>query len=526
MQDNEALNYIKQAFELKSQQCYKQAIEMLYKALEIESDNSEILFQIGELYYLLKNFPRSTQYMEKVLKKNQSHIEALNILKKIYIYSNSYNDAYEIAQQIFKLNPNSKNLIDLIRILSSKKDIDKIKEFETSELLNDKAVYEIAKAYYDNCKLADAERKLQEALKINPDNEDALVLLGKIYFDKNEFEKSKEIFNKFPQTSENPEVLNYLGLFAIEDFKFIDAIKYFSKASNIDKQNPKYFYNLGNAYFYNGWFKEALNTYRQAICMEPENLGYRYSLAYLYYEIKDFEKAQKETDFILEQDKNYGLAHVLNALLKFEKKDYLGAQAELENNIKSGDEDTFTLVSLSKIYKELLLFEKAENAIQKAISKSPESLNYSCQLAQIYIAKKEYDKALKIIEEIISKNENYICAYSTGANAALAKGDYETAKKYAQSAISLNMNFAEGYYYLALVRAEEQDFDEAVECMKRAIMYDVNNADYYAAMSNIYKNKKDYKTALGYIKEAESISPAVEYKILFKELAALNRNSK
>ena len=84
MQDNEALKYIKQAFELKSQKCYKQAIEMLYKALETENENVEILFQIGELYFLLKNFGRAEQYMAKILQKNRNHIDALNILKKIY----------------------------------------------------------------------------------------------------------------------------------------------------------------------------------------------------------------------------------------------------------------------------------------------------------------------------------------------------------------------------------------------------------------------------------------------------------
>ena len=55
----ESLEYIKQSFDLKSQGCYKQAIEMLYKALELESDNIEILFQLGELYFLLNNFQRS-----------------------------------------------------------------------------------------------------------------------------------------------------------------------------------------------------------------------------------------------------------------------------------------------------------------------------------------------------------------------------------------------------------------------------------------------------------------------------------
>ena len=76
----ETLEYIKQAFDLKAQKCYKQAIEMLYKALEEESDNIEILFQLGELYFLLNNFQRAASYLEKVLVKNEKHIEALKIL--------------------------------------------------------------------------------------------------------------------------------------------------------------------------------------------------------------------------------------------------------------------------------------------------------------------------------------------------------------------------------------------------------------------------------------------------------------
>ena len=59
--------------------------------------------------------------------------------------------------------------------------------------------------------------------------------------------------------------------------------------------------------------------------------------------------------------------------------------------------------------------------------------------------------------------------------------------------------------------------------MKRAIMYDLNNAKYYAEMSTLYKLNDDIKTALEYIKEAESIDGSTEYKILYKELASLNR---
>ena len=522
MQDTEVLEYIKQAFELKSQQCYKQAIEMLYKALEIETDNVEILFQLGELYFMLKNFQRASHYLEKVLAKNENHVESLRILEKIYSYSHDSKNAYRTAEKIYNLTKQTDDLLEFINIISKTGDLSQIENITKTSELNDKIYYGIAKAYYDNGKFEQAKEKLQQALKLNPENEDALVLLGKIYFNENDFDKSKNIFHTFPKTTQNPEVLNYLGLFALEDLNFVDAIKYFSKASNIDKENPKYFYNLGNAYFYNGWFEEA----SKAICMAPDEIGFRYSLAYLYFEQKNFEKAQREIDYILQNSPQYCLAHVLNALLKFERKDFLGAQIELENNLNNGNDDNFTLVSLSKVYTELSLFEKAEKAIKKVIERTPDSLNYKCKLAEVYIAEKKYNDALNIINNVINANENYIAAYTIGAKACYEMKDFEGTKDFAQQIINLDMNYASGYFYLALVRLEEKDYEEAVECMKRAIMYDVNNADYYAKMSDIYKAKGDYKTAIEYIKEAENISDSTEYKIMLSELASLNRKNK
>lgn len=121
----EILEYIKQAFDLKSQKCYKQAIEMLYKALELESDNTEILFQLGELYFLRNNFQRSMQYLEKVLQNVPEHIESLKLLQKIYIYSNEKEKACEIAEKIYTIQNNTENLINLINVFSQVCDLTK-----------------------------------------------------------------------------------------------------------------------------------------------------------------------------------------------------------------------------------------------------------------------------------------------------------------------------------------------------------------------------------------------------------------
>lgn len=517
-QDNDVINYIKRAFELKSQECYKQAIEMLYKALETESDNIEILYQIGDLYYLLHNYDRAVQYLEKVLQYDNRHLASLKLLSKVYRKQGLFEDALEPALKVYEIEQQCKNLKEIIIILGSMKRIDDIAKYR--DIMDNECLYEYALACYKNGKSDRAKELIAGA---ESENDDCKILLGKIYFDENEFEKSRQIFNSFPKTTKDAEVLNYLGLFALEDMKFIDAIKYFSQASNLSKNNPVYLYNLANAYFFNGWQDEAVNSYQKAIVISPENLDYRYSLAYLYYEMKNYDKAQKEIDFILSNNEKHYQARVVQALLKLHKKDYLGAEKILEDNIKEGFNDEFTLISLGKVYNELDNFEKAENVIKKVIERDSGNINYISDLADVYVKEKRYDDAMNLVHQVIDSNERYIYGYILGAKISYLKGDFDKTKEFAQDAISLDINCAEGYYYLAMVRKQEKDYEEAIECMKRAITYDLSNAKYYAEMSTIYKLNNDIKTALDYIKEAESIDDSMEYKIMYKELAALNR---
>ena len=520
-EEKEVLEYIKEAFSLRSRELYKPAVEMLYKALALDNDNIEVLYQLGELYALMHNYTRSAGYLDQVIAKNPGHIESLKLYQKISENQKDFEKSLSFAERLFELNKTPENLREII-ILSGKLNLtDKLKIYETSEFTNPDVIYEIANALYNNGETEKAKKLLTE--HENDDSDGIRILLGKIYFDENNLEKAREIFNRFGKNTDNPEVLNYQGLFALEDMDFTEAVKCFSKASSINKNNPVYFYNLGNAYFFNGWMEEAQTAYSKAIYLAPDNMDYRYSLAYLYYETKNFDKCKKEVDAILSTCPKHYSTRVLRALLLNNNKEFMQAKNILEDNLKDGVDDDFTLISLGKTYSELDMFEKAEHTILKVIERNPENLNYITDLADIYIREKKFDEALELVEKTLTLNPNYVYGYVLGAKTAYLKGDSETCKSYAQQAISLDMNCSEGYYYLALVRIGEEDFEEAIECMKRAITYDVTNPKYYAEMSKIYKAKKDIKTALEYISEAESIDNSTEYKLMYKELAALNR---
>ena len=246
----------------------------------------------------------------------------------------------------------------------------------------------------------------------------------------------------------------------------------------------------------------------------------------LYYSLKEYSKADKETRAILEVMPNHPQTRVLKALLLENKKDLIGAQEILEENIKNGFDDDFTKSSLSKIYAELSNFGKAEKLVSDILRNNPENISYLTDLAEIYIREHNYEGALKLVQKSLEVNPNYISGIILGAKAAGLKGDYELSREYAQDALILDVNCSEGYYYIALSREKDGDIDEAIECMKRAILYDLNNSEYYRKMCELYQLKKDYKTALEYITEAENINPSNEYKYIYSELVKINRKIK
>lgn len=527
MNKTQVLDYIKKSFSLKNQGFYKPAIEMLYKALAADEGNIEILAQLAHLYNLLENYERAIYYIEKVLEINPKHIESMFLLEQIYISQNDLKSAKEINEKIFELQPNCNNFARKVNILNKLHDFDKIQEIENScQELDDDALYELASAYYENYNFEKATELLEEAFAKNDKNLRVLLLLGKIYFEKSSqnsdyFEKSKKIFNDLYELDPCAEILNYLGLIQLNEKNFASASQYFSDAHKADDRNPEYCFNLASAYFLNGWLDEALTFFNQAICLDPDNINYHYSLAYFYYQKQDYDKALYELDFINSIEQHHTLSNVLRAMITAKNGDIFAAKNQLEEFIKYNEPDDFAYSELSKIYKELSQNEQAKKMMEQAHELNPSSLEYLAELLQIEFDNKNYDKALELAEKALELNDKYVHAHIYIAKINLELKNFNEVFEAAQEIIELDSNSPEGYYYNALALFEQGDTNFAIESLKKAISLDLNNASLYVKMSEFYQDLGDLKMAYGWAQEAEEIDDRnYKYKWLCANLAS------
>ena len=286
-------NLLQEGFILKQKGHYKHAIEVFYKALELDNTSSELLLELAELYNLMGNEERALNYIEQILDKNPAHIEALKLLEKIFINKNALKEAEQTAKNIYCISGNKHDLATIFKLLNQQNKFDEIFEYRIES--PNAAVYEEqAKALYYKKEFAKSEELLKKALELEPYNQSIILLLGKVLYIQNKKDLCVTLLEKLVPNENNAELFNFTGLISAYTGNYRHAVDCFNSAIRLRRSYAEYYYNLANTYFKQGEIILAQKNYNLAISLQPDNNRYHFALANLYYSEKHYKKALEE----------------------------------------------------------------------------------------------------------------------------------------------------------------------------------------------------------------------------------------
>ena len=279
---------IKKGFILKKQGYYKKALEIFYNVLSMDNNSVELLYEIANLYYLLKNEEIAISYIEQVLKRNPLHIESMILLKNIFLNKNDYSHAEEILQNIYALTQSDMILVNLLQVLNIQKKYEQVIQIQSNHTTSNTALLlEFAKAHYQN---GSSQNALQILENIDCD-EQCFILLGTIYLQQENYEKCEVIIKNLNMKSSNPEIYNFVGLYKLKTKSYKEAEKNFLQAIKLNHNNDEYYFNLATTYNKEKDYFMAKKYYKLAISLKPKNIKYIISYANLYYQEKNYKKA-------------------------------------------------------------------------------------------------------------------------------------------------------------------------------------------------------------------------------------------
>ncbi|MCW3077999.1 MAG: hypothetical protein JWO32_2608 [Bacteroidetes bacterium] len=224
----------------------RQAKELLEIMEKKFPDNTASLLKLGELYFLVKQYQKAIEYVNKALKVNE------NLAKAYYLKGSIYRESGDTARAISSLqtaieqdNKFEDAFYDLGVIFAAKKN-------------------PLALEYYNN------------TLKVNPSNDNAKYARAKL--------------------------LQNLG-------KHDDAIVEYEKILESNKNCENCLYNLGAIYLeIKKDNKKALEYFTRAISVNPNYVEAYFARGYTYARLKDKPSATADYKMCLQLQPNYGPA--------------------------------------------------------------------------------------------------------------------------------------------------------------------------------------------------------------------------
>lgn len=303
---------------------------------------------------------------------------------------------------------------------------------KNTELLakSDYANYVASLGYLKTNDIIEAEKYINIALKMNPKNLNYKKLKAEI------LSQGKKPKNAIKLVSDIKQEKLYSTDFINKVNSLEQYVLYKSQKVYAEKM-----YHLGYYYYYENEPAKAIRTLQSAISSKKKlNKDVYALLSRVYFDTKDYEKAQDCAQKSVKLDGNNSTALLVLGDLSYKGGDYKNALKYYKNAESNTKNSSLPSIKIAQTYEQLGKEKRASEI---------------------------YEKVLK------AYNDGFIAYYK------IALKDKSKEIAYLKKSLAININFTEAWLELGRIAIEQKNFDEARKYLKTSKYIDENNFKYY-----------------------------------------------
>ena len=223
-----------------------------------------------------------------------------------------------------------------------------------------------------------ATEQYEQIIKLEPNNVDNHLLLGRLYRLSNDLQKAEGEFKTAVKLEPNSEeAVTTLAILYSEEGDTTRAVETLSSVPDTAR-SAKLYSALGYTYEQQKQYKKAIDSYKRAILLDRDNLDAIRGLAQNLMN-------DGQTDAALDQYKVIADAN---------------------------PEDAETYIRMAEIYRRGGKFDQALEALKKASSMVPDSMEVPYNIAAVYQAQGRYDDAIQVLQDLLKKTAKADTAYN------------------------------------------------------------------------------------------------------------------
>ena len=287
------------------------------------------------------------------------------------------------------------------------------------------------------------------------------------------------------------------------------ALTEFEKALDLDPKSAAANYEIGNIYSIQEKNNEALEQYRIAVEIEPDNYWFQLSLAAMLKDLGQPKEAIERFQTLVDQEpKRIELKYELAQLMlnNRRKSDGIAVMNQVEEELGVTEEVSFLK---KRVYLSNNDVDNAAREVQKLIDQYPDELAYYGVLADVYSSNGRKSDAIKVYKEmLLLDSNNYRLQYSLAefyrqeGNKAFYKKYLDKAFANPEMSIDDKVKYVLTYYQVDSRSKVEKK--EGISFCKKITTAHPHNAKGYALLADFqYFDNQTDEAKKSYIKTLE-----------------------
>jgi len=505
--------YEEQAVNTGRPEFVEHAIEELKAALNADPGSAELNNSLADLYFRTGRVREAEATARGLLKTSPDNIDAHKMLGRIYL-----RQLGEAQNAVSSASP-SGNVLDLA--------IAEFKKIVALEPANVDDRMVLGQLYTVKHEPKKAEEQFKTAQNIEPDSEEVVLNLARLYAESGDIEQAAKVIEAVPVTDRSSKMEFALGAAYDQLKRPKDAIAAYRRAADIEPGDLHTMNTLAQALFNDGQFDEALTEYRNlaqanpddantliriseilrrqgkyedalatirtAVKKDPNSLEAGYNEGLLLDVLGRYDEAAQEFEHMVEltshangaytaEEKNNrgvflerlgAVYHEQNktdqAIATYQKMIDLGGDQALRGY--QGEVDT---------YRDAKMFDKAVEVSRKAVAADPKNSDLKLMLAGELADQGKADEGLALAKSLLNNTEKDRVVWLTLAQMDTRLRRWKDAEEDLNKAEALTTNKKEDRVYLLFLRgalAERQKhYEPAEQFFRQALDVDPSNA--------------------------------------------------
>lgn len=368
--------------------------------------------------------------------------------------------------------------------------------------------------YIKQNELEKAVESFKKAIKVDPESAKAYFNLGIVYKHLGKEEEARKAFEKADLISrEKSPILNEKiakllcnSDFAAKNPKLALKTPTIQNGSNEVAANKEVtqFVTAGYGFYIKGDYEQAIENYKKALDLQPNNANVITEIANIYYETGQYTEAEDHYELATSINPNNAEAYAKYASLK----EFMGNNSKAiklyEKAVELNPADEVSLISLANLYQTERQPKNAQEYYQKVIQLNPDNKTARLKLDSLQAS------TPNSTHETLSFSPNKSLLE---AKEALKSKDFNTATELFKKILLLdpgNIDAQQGLsesYVLAAENLFEKGLDEyGLEILLKSIEASPNNPDALTMLGNYYLKNGDTQKALVYMERAAQFS--------------------